>query len=88
MRHVVKISDAEVVLTSEQMGKLTAVLAGAEIVDSFHVGDGKGTIGYKKAYLPDIIPKAMHEWLKVSAMDDEFYESSKLIVKLQREQNF
>lgn len=87
MKHVVKISDTEVVLTPEQMDKLTTVLAGAEIVESFHVGDGKGTIGYKKAYLPDIIPKTMHEWLKTSVMDDEFYASSKLIVKLQREAN-
>ncbi|MFM7008057.1 MAG: hypothetical protein ACKO0Z_01785 [Betaproteobacteria bacterium] len=87
MKHAMKISGKDVVLTPDQLDRIVRVLASAEVIEEFHVGEGKGTVGYKKAYLPDITSRSTHEWLQTTALDDDFVESSKLVVKMQREQN-
>jgi hypothetical protein len=61
------------------------LLTAVQDADQFgekHVGNGKGSQGYQKAYVPTIENKQPHEWLAVHLVAEDFVDATKLAMKL------
>ena len=82
MKHQLAISGKTVLLTQIQLEILMTAVQDAEILGEKHVGNGLGSQGYQKAYLPIIETKHPHEWLTTMVMSNEFIESTKFVTKL------
>jgi hypothetical protein len=86
MRFIVKIDGTEVLLTSEQVEALTAVLQDCEKLYDKTVDKGQGTHGYNLSYVHHLKPFNCSESLNVRVMPTEQYEATKLITKLNKEE--
>lgn len=82
MRHVVSICSRQLLLTTEQFNALLLAVQDAEHLTEIHVGNGKGSQGYSKAYNPGVETKQPHEWLESKAMAEDFVDTIKLTMKL------
>lgn len=82
MRHVVSLSGKQLLLTTEQFNALLLVVQDAEHLTEIHVGNGKGSQGYSKAYNPGVETKQPHEWLESKAMTEDYVDAIKLTMKL------
>lgn len=83
MKFTVKISDHTVLLTHDQLEKLSVLLCNAESMHDKWVGAGKGTTGGNNAYLPIIQPYNPLEQLTINVVSDEQVEAIKFVQKQQ-----
>lgn len=87
MKYQVVISGKSVILSDHQMNLLLTAVQDAEQLTERHVGNYKGSQGYNNAYVPVVEVKQPHEWLTVSIMSEDFLETVKLTMKLDREES-
>ena len=83
MRFKVEISDRTVLLTYEQLEKLSALLCHTESMQTKWIGNGKGTTGSGNNYLPIIHPFNPLEQLTINVVSDEQVEAIKFVQKQQ-----
>jgi len=82
MRYLVKICERQLALTQHQLEILMTAVHDAEQISEKHVGTGKGSQGYQKAYIPSIEVKQPHEWLQATVMADDYVDAIKLTMRL------
>jgi hypothetical protein len=83
MRFVVDVSDNKVLLTYDQLEKLSALLCEAESMQDKWVGPNKGTTGSGNAYLTTIQAFNPIEQLDLKPVSDEQVEAIKFVQKQQ-----
>lgn len=83
MRFVVDISDHKVLLTYDQLEKLSALLCKTESLHDKWVGAGKGSTGSGNAYLTIIQAFNPIEQLELKVVSDEQVEAIKFVQKQQ-----
>ena len=86
MRYLVSINGKNVVLTQHQLEILMIAVQDADLMDQKHVGKGKGSQGYDNAYVPTIESKQPHEWLQANIVSDDFIDTIKLTMKLDKDE--
>jgi hypothetical protein len=86
MRYLVNLSNKTIALTEPQLTLLMTAVQDAELMDQKHVGNGKGCQGYSNAYVPTIERKQPHEWLQVAVMPDDYIDTIKLTMKLDKDE--
>ena len=82
MKLQIDISGKKILLTEAQLSVLLTAVQDAEILGEKHMGNGLGSQGYQKSYIPVIECKQPHEWLTATVVSNEFIESTKLIMKM------
>jgi len=82
MRYQVTVSGKNILLTQHQLEILMTAVQDAEQISERHMGTGKGSQGYQRAYVPTIEAKQPHEWLNVLCVADDFVDATKLAMKL------
>lgn len=87
MKYQVVISGKSVILSDHQLNLLLTAVQDAEQLTERHVGNYKGSQGYNNAYVPAVEVKQPHEWLTVNIMSEDFLETVKLTMKLDREES-
>lgn len=83
MKFVMSINSRKVLLTSEQLEQLAALLGNVETMEDKWVGSGKGTTGSGDSYIPVIYPYNPLEHLNLSLVSDEQVEAIKFVQKQQ-----
>lgn len=83
MRFVVDVSDNKVLLTYDQLEKLSALLCETEIMQDKWVGPNKGTTGSGNSYLTTIQAFNPIEQLDLKPVSDEQVEAIKFVQKQQ-----
>jgi hypothetical protein len=86
MKYIVNVSGTELVLNEHQLAMLVTAVQDAEQLTEKHVGAGKGSQGYNTAYVPTVDIKQPHTWLTVKIMADDFVETIKLTMKLEKDE--
>lgn len=86
MRYLINISSKTVALTEPQLSLLMTAVQDADVMDQKHVGKDKGCQGYDNAYIPTIEHKPTHEWLQVAVMPDDYIDTIKLTMKLDKDE--
>lgn len=82
MRYKITVSGAPLILTQHQLEILMTAVHDAEQISEKHVGTGKGSQGYQKAYIPSIEVKQPHEWLQATVMAEDYVDAIKLTMRL------
>jgi len=82
MKYQIVICGKNILLTQHQLEILMTAVQDAEQIGDKHVGNGKGSQGYQRAYVPTIETKQPHEWLAVLCVADDFVDATKLAMKL------
>lgn len=85
MKFIVNVDGTQMLMSYESMQELSKVFASCEKLVDYHVDKDKGTHGYNMSYIHHIKPFNLTEDFKVKMMDDEQYEATKLITKLNKE---
>lgn len=86
MRYLINLSGKNLALTEHQLALLMTAVQDADLMDQKHVGTGKGCQGYDNAYIPTIGRKQTHEWLQVAVMPDDYIDTLKLTMKLDKDE--
>lgn len=86
MRYQIAVSGKNILLNQHQLEILMTAVQDAEQIGEKHVGAGKGSQGYQKAYVPAIECKQPHEWLNVLCVADDFVDATKLTMKLDKDE--
>lgn len=86
MRYKVAVSGIPLILNEVQMNLLLSAVQDAEQLSEKHVGNGNGSQGYNNAYIPTVEVKQPHEWLGVHLVADDFIDTIKLTMKLDKDE--
>jgi hypothetical protein len=86
MRYKVQVSGIPLILNESQMTLLLTAVQDAEQLTEKHVGTGKGSQGYNNAYTPTVEVKQPHDWLQVHIVTDDFIDTIKLTMKLDKDE--
>ena len=84
MKFVVKVNDRKLLLTGEQIDQLAEAIHGCDYFDERYVGANKGTTGHNNAYVKEVKPCLVDEWLDAKVMRDDLIETIKLQMKLEQ----
>lgn len=87
MRLQIDISGKKLLLTEAQLSLLLTAVQDAEMLGEKHMGNGLGSQGYQKSYIPVIELKQPHEWLTTTVVSNEFIESTKLIMVVNKDES-
>lgn len=79
MKLIVRINDANVVLTPEQVNALAEMLETAQIFENKYMGSGLGTNGTN--YMDVLAPLKLQDVLRPGVMTDTHYEALTFITK-------
>ena len=74
MRFLVKMLDADYVLTAAQMDQLMELVSSAEIREEEHVGENNGSVGWKNSYIP-VLKQGRSSAPKVEVMSSTEYQA-------------
>ena len=86
MRYKIAVSGIPLILNEVQMNLLLSAVQDAEQLSEKHVGNHKGSQGYNNAYIPTVEVKQPHEWLGVHIVADDFIDTIKLTMKLDKDE--
>lgn len=87
MRYKISVSGTLLILNETQMALLLSAVQDAEQLSEKHVGNGKGSQGYSNAYIPTVEVKQPHDWLGVHIVADDFIDTIKLTMKLDKDES-
>lgn len=85
MKFVVKVNDRRLLLTGEQIDQLAEAIHGCDFYEEKYVGPDKGTLGSSNAYVPQIKPCLVDEWLDAKVMREDLIDTIKLQMKLEKQ---
>lgn len=85
MRFTLGINGHKVVLTADQLEAMSRILEDCDEVYDKSVGKDEGTHGYNNSYIHHIKPFNVGESLEVKIMTNDQYEATKLVTKLNKE---
>ena len=84
MKFKMVINGHSVLVDVGQLEILTDTLSCAEHLTEMHVGNNQGSIGYQNAYVPIIKPVVPHELFTVSPVNQDYIDTIKLSMKLEK----
>lgn len=84
MKFVVKINDRKCLLPADKVEQLVELLHGLEYYHEEYVGPEKGTTGSSNCYNPVVREINVDEWFDAKVMRDDFIETIKLRMKLEK----
>lgn len=82
MKFQLTISGKNIILNQHQLEILLTAVQDAEQLGEKHVGNGQGSQGYQKAYVPVVEVKQPHEWLNASIVSDDYIDAIRLTMKV------
>jgi hypothetical protein len=82
MKFQINISGKNIILTQHQLEILLTAVQDAEQLGEKHVGNGQGSQGYQKAYVPIVEVKHSHDWLNTLIVSDDYLDAIKLTMKV------
>lgn len=85
MKFVVKVNDRRLLLTAQQVEAMVELLVGCEYYDEKYVGKDNGSLGSNNAYIPEVKPCNIDEWFDAKVMRDDYVETVKLAMKLEKD---
>lgn len=78
-----RVGSNEFLLSPDKLASIVGMLKGCEVIDTKHVGSGKGTQGYDNSYVPIVYtPRLLNESLKCVPVDEDLIDTIKLTMKL------
>jgi hypothetical protein len=83
MKYLLEVEGHKLAFESEDFEGLVKILSKATRFNEAHVGERNGTHGYKNAYMYEVSETALHNWLKITPMTDEFFSALFLVRSLQ-----
>ena len=82
MRFLLSVDGKDMVLTELQLSSVLSILNGCEEMKQQYKGDGKGTRGTSNQYTDELLPVDPRGGFNVKPLDDSYYDTLKLVAKL------
>lgn len=83
MKYLLDISGCKLLLSHTQLEIITETIAGAEMLVSKYVA---GKAAGSSSYQPHIETMLMHDWFRTNVIEDDYIDTIKLTMKLQKEE--
>jgi hypothetical protein len=71
MKIKIRIGDAQLLLTAEQVNQITTIIEGSMVLDDNYVGDNKGYTGHNNCYEKRFMPFVASAHMSCAIMSDE-----------------
>ena len=85
MRFLLSVEGKDMVLDDRQLHGVMAILNGCEELRQVYKGDGKGTRGGNSQYVDELHPLDPRGGFGVKPLDEEYYDTLKLVAKLAKD---
>ena len=86
MRFTLTVGGTKIVMTADQLEAMTRILEDCDCMYDKSVEKGQGTHGYNMSYIHHIKPYNINESLEVKLMSEDSYEATKLVTKLNKDE--
>ena len=78
-----RVGGHEFLLSPEGVATIMQAVKDCEVLETKHVGSGKGTQGYDLSYVPIVYkPRLLRDALKCAPVDQDLIDTIKLTMKL------
>jgi len=78
------VNGNNLLLDLSQLEKIVDVLTDTELLTESHVGANQGSQGYQNAFVPVIKPVVPHDLFHVFAVSQDYIDTIKLSMKLEK----
>lgn len=82
MKHLIEIAGITILLDPDALAAVYKILDTCEHIEQTYKGDNKGNRGSSMQYIDEIKPVDPRGWLKTTVMSQDYYDTIKLVAKL------